>query len=224
MGAKELEREAKAEAKEKKANDKAKAKVFDATDESFCGFMNLSVIDSDGYGKKTKGADIKGPLYMVSDGAAGDPVVLEAEFTLNPLFYLGVPNEDGQLLWGQWWIGEKNSSLTNIGNSVPKLCNAAHNEMEKTPNEFTLDIEMPLLRNAPSKLCKATITTKEQKFLTKVTKVKLEIPRASWTEWKNHRLRFWQFNKNQAAAPWAGGGGGDDKDDKDKDKEEEKKD
>merc|ERR1712039_724396 len=151
------------------------------------------------------------------------PVVLEAEFTLNPLFYLGVPNEDGQLLWGQWWIGEKNSPLTNIGNAVPKSCVTALKDMEKTANEFTLDIEMPLLRNAPSKLCKATITTKEQKFLTKVTKVKLEIPRAHWTEWKNHRLRFWQFNKNQAAAPSSGGGGGgDDKDDKEK--EEEKKD
>merc|ERR1712113_190157 len=99
----------------------------------------------------------------------------------------------------------------------------AHKEMEKTTNEFTLDVEMPLLRNASSKLCKATITTKEQKFLTKVTKVKLEIPRASWAEWKNHRLRFWQMNKNQSAAPSSGGGGGgDDKDDKEK--EEEKKD
>merc|ERR1719203_2212232 len=195
MSDKEAEREAKADAKEKKANDKAKAKIFDAKDENFCGFMNLSIIDSDGYGKKTKGADIKGPLYMVSNGASADPVVLEAEFTLNPLFYLGVPNEDGQLLWGQWWIGEKNSPLTNIGNAVPKLCVTAHKEMEKTPNEFTIDIEMPLLRNAPSKLCKATISTKEQKFLTKVTKVKLEIPRASWSELKNHRFAFlaiWQ--------------------------------
>merc|ERR1711920_644320 len=154
--------------------------------------------------------------------ASGDPVVLEAEFTLNPPFYLGIPNEDGQLLWGQWWTGEKNSPLTNIGNAVPKLCVTAHKEMEKTPNEFTIDIEMPFLRHAPSRLCKATVSTREQKFLTKVTKVKLEIPRASWTEWKNHRLRFWQFNKNQTAAPSAGAGGGDDKEDEEK--EEEKKD
>merc|ERR1712050_778466 len=139
----------------------------------------------------------------------------------NPLFYLGVPNEEGQLLWGQWWIGEKNSTLTNICSAIPKLCQTAHKEMEKTPQEFTLDAEMPLLKNAPSKLVKITVTTKEQKFLTKVSKVKLEIPRASWTEWKEHRLRFWQFNKNQAAAPSPGGGGGDDKDDEDK-KEEKK--
>merc|ERR1711870_194311 len=114
--------------------------------------------------------------------------------------------------------------MANIGNAVPKLCVTAHKEMEKTANEFTLDIEMPLLRNAPSKHCKAIITTKEQKFLTKVTKVKLEIPRASWTEWKNHRMRFWQFNKNQAASPSSGGGGGGGDDKDDKEKEEEKKD
>jgi len=218
--AKEAEKEAKAEAKEKKANEKAKAKIFDAQDESFCGFMKLSLIDSDGYGKKTKGADIQGPLYMVSDGASDGPVVLESEFAMNPLFYLGVPNEEGQLLWGQWWIGEKNSTLTNICSAIPKLCQAAHKDMEKTPQQFTLDCEMPLLKNAPSKLVKVTVTTKEQKFLTKVAKVTLEIPRASWTEWKNHKLKFWQFSKNQSpsAAP---AGGGDDKDDEDK-KEDKK--
>merc|ERR1712151_965784 len=125
--------------------------------------------------------------------------------TLNPLFYLGVPNEEGQLMWGQFWIGEKMTALTTICNAVPKLCQTAHKEMEKTPNVFTLDAEMPLLRNAPSKLVKITVTTKEQKFLTKVSKVKVEIPRAHWTEWKNHRLRFWQYGKNQGGG---GGGGG----------------
>merc|ERR1712176_894308 len=121
-------------------------------------------------------------------------------------------NEEGQLMWGQFWIGEKMTTLTTICNAVPKLCQTAHKEMEKTPNVFTLDAEMPLLRNAPSKLVKVTVTTKEQKFLTKVAKVKLEIPRESWTEWKNHKLRFWQFAKNQhpSGAP---AGGGDDKDD-----------
>ena len=47
----------------------------------------------------------------------------------------------------------------------------------------------------------------------------LEIPRASWTEWKNHRMRFWQYSKNQGGSAPAGGGGGDDKDDEKKDEE-----
>merc|ERR1740138_369646 len=136
--------------------------------------MSLQIVDSDGYAKKTKGMDIKGPCYMVSDGVAGDPVVLETEFALNPLFYVQVPNEDSLLLMGQWWIGEKPSTLTMIGSALPKACHIAHRDMEKEGTaEFQMDVEMPLLRGAPSRLAKATISTKEQKFVTKVVKVKL---------------------------------------------------
>jgi hypothetical protein len=221
--AKELEKEAKAEEREMRAIERGKRKIFDEHDESFCGFMSLSLIDSDGYAKKTKGCEIKGPLYMVSEGNSDGPVVIESEFALNPLFYLQVPNEDGLLIWGQWWLGEKASPLTTICSAIPKLCQAAHKEMEKSSSsEFTLDAEAPLLKGAPGKLYKVTITTREQKFITKVVKVTLEIPRSHWVEWKNHRLRFWQFNKNSsgAAAP-SGGGGGDEKEEKDSEKKEE---
>merc|ERR1711907_241512 len=106
--------------------------------------------------------------------------------------------------------------------SIPKLCQTIHRDMEKASTcEFTIDIEMPLLKGSPSRLVKAQITTKEQKFITKVVKVRLEVPRASWLEWKNHRLRFWQFGKNQGGGGGGGGGGGDDKEDE---KKEEKKD
>lgn len=212
---KEIEEEKKAEEKEKKAEAKAKRKWMDENDESFCGFMSLMIIDSDGYQKKTKGMDIKGPLYMVSDGAAGDPVVLEAEFAMNPLFYVQIPNEESLLLWGQWWIGENPSTLTTIGSMIPKPCPLIHKDMEKSgTTECTVDVEMPLLRGAPSRLVKATISTKEVKFITKVAKVRLEVPRASWMEWKEHRLRFWQFGKNQSGSGSGGGGGKDEKENK----------
>jgi len=216
----DAEKEAKAEEKEKKALEKAKVKMFDEKDECFCGFMQLQIADEDGYGKKTKGAEIKGPLYMVSDAAA-DIVVLEAEFTPNPLFYMQIPNDDGQLVCGQFWIGEKSSTLSNICTIIPKLCTTLHKEMEKSgAAAFSLDAEMPLLKNAPSKLVKVAITTKEQKFITKVVKVSVSIPRANWTEWKNHKIRFWQYNKNQSgAAPPAGGD--DDKEEKKEEKKEE---
>merc|ERR1712217_721770 len=109
--------------------------------------------------------------------------------------------------------GEKPGTLTTIGSAIPKACQIAHRDMEKASStEFSMDVEMPLLKGAHSRLVKATITTKEQKFITKVVKVKLEIPRASWNEWKLHRYRFFRFGKNQSGgAP--GGGGEDDKDD-----------
>jgi len=215
----EAENEKKAEIKEAKAEAKAKKKWFDESDENFCGFMSLMIVDSDGYAKKTKGMDIKGPLYMTSDGAAGDPIVLETEFAMNPLFYIQVPNEENLLMFGQWWMGEKPSTLTTIGSAIPKACQIAHKDMDKSSTaDFSIDVEMPLLKGAASRLVKATITTKEQKFVTKVVKVKLEVPRASWTEWKEHRRRFQQFGKNQGGGGDSGGGGGDEEK-----KDEEKK-
>jgi len=215
----EAEKEKKAEEKEAKAEVKAKKKWMDESDENFCGFMSLMIVDSDGYAKKTKGMDIKGPLYMTSDGASGDPVVLETEFAMNPLFYIQVPNEENLLMFGQWWMGEKPSTLTTIGSAIPKACQIAHKDMDKSSTaDFSIDVEMPLLKGAASRLVKATITTKEQKFVTKVVKVKLEVPRASWTEWKEHRRRFQQFGKNQGGGGDSGGGGGDEEK-----KDEEKK-
>ena len=207
------EKEKDDEEKEKKAEVKAKAKFLDEEDENFCGYMQLMIVDSDGYAKTTKGMEIKGPMYMTSDGKTGDPVVLEAEFALNPLFYIAVPNEDNMLMFGKWWIGEKPSTLTTIGTSIPKLTQEAHKDMEKSATtEFSMDVEMPLLKGAPARLVKATLTTKDQKFLTKVIKAKLEVPRASWLEWKLHRNKFRDFGKNQGgggAGADAGGGGKD---------------
>merc|ERR1712166_695041 len=206
------------EEKEKKAEVKATGKFMDEEDENFCGYMSLMIVDSDGYAKKTKGMDIKGPMYMTSDGAKADPVVLEAEFALNPLFYIQVPNEENLLMFGQWWIGEKPSTLTTIGSAIPKSTQVAQKDMEKSgTTEFSMDVEMPLLKGAPSRLVRATITTKEQKFVTKVVKAKLEVPRASWKEWKQHR-KFRNFGKNQGGGGGGGGGGGDDEK-----KDEEKK-
>jgi len=213
----EAEKEKKAEEKEAKAEAKAKKKWFDENDENFCGFMSLMIVDSDGYAKKTKGMDIKGPLYMTSNGASGDPIVLETEFAMNPLFYIQVPNEENLLMFGQWWIGEKPSTLTTIGSAIPKACQVAHKDMDKSSTpDFSIDVEMPLLKGAPSRLVKATITTKEQKFVTKVVKVKLEVPRASWMEWKEHRRRFQQFAKNQGGGGDGGGGGEEEKKDEEK--------
>jgi len=207
--AEELKKEKKAEEKKEKEEAKAKKKWFDEADENFCGFMSLQIVDTDGYAKKTKGMDIKGPMYLVSDAKA-DTVVLEAEFSANPLFYCQVPNEESLLMFGKWWIGEKPSTLTTIGASIPKSCQAAHKDMEKSSTtEFSMEVEMPLLKGAPSRLVSATIVTKEQKFITKVVKVSLKVPRASWMEWKQHRYRFKEFNKNQAGGGGGGGGGGE---------------
>ena len=60
-------------------------------------------------------------------------MVLETEFTPNPLFYMEVPNQDSLLLFGKWWIGENASTLGTIGTSIPKACTAAHKDSLLAP-------------------------------------------------------------------------------------------
>merc|ERR1712083_77340 len=200
---------------------KAKAKFMDINDDAFCGFLNLQVLDSDGYSKKTKGMSQQAPLFLVSDPASGDPVVIETEFAVNPLFYVQVPAEENLYIFGQWWIGEKFSQTSHICTTIPKACNQIHKEMEKSgTTEFVLQAEMPFLRNASSRLLQATVASKEQRFVTKVAKVRLEVPRSAWMEWKEYRARFWQYGKNQGGAG-GGGGGGEEKEDKDDKKKDE---
>ena len=52
---------------------------------------------------------------MVSDGAAGDPVVFEAEFVLNLFFFIQVPNDGNLILFGA-----NMSLLSGNQDSTPK--------------------------------------------------------------------------------------------------------
>jgi len=51
--------------------------------------------------RKPKGMEIQGPMYLVSDGASGDPVTFETEFSMNPLYYCQIPNEENLLVCGE---------------------------------------------------------------------------------------------------------------------------
>merc|ERR1712196_264993 len=110
------------------------------------------------------------PLFMTSAPAA-ESVVLEAEFPSNALFFMQVPSEDSLYLFAQFWLGEKFSQTTQICSAVPKLTNQIHKELEKAGSqEFTLEGEMPLLKNYTSRLLTINVLSKEHKFVTKVTK------------------------------------------------------
>ena len=86
-----------------------------------------------------------------------------------------------------------------------------------------LQVQLPFLKNSASRLAKLEITTKEEKFITKVAVCKLELSAADWLEWKAYRLNFWKLSK-----AWGAGWGDkkeeeDDKDAKDKDGDEKMK-
>lgn len=188
-------------------------KVIDETDEYVCGFVALQVLDQDGYVKKQKGSQIEAPLHLAS--TEGDFVVLQADFAVNPLFYLQLTSEEGQYLYGRWWLGDAKWSRTNqICTLIPKLTQDVHKVLDTGTTEFTADAEMAFLKGAPSRLLQVKLGTKEQRFVTKLISASVQIPKAAWAEWKQYRLKLWRSSKS-----WAG----EDKSGKD-DEEKEKKD
>eukprot|EP00746_Dinoflagellata_sp_MGD_P073081 gnl/MRDRNA2_/MRDRNA2_29662_c0_seq1.p1 gnl/MRDRNA2_/MRDRNA2_29662_c0~~gnl/MRDRNA2_/MRDRNA2_29662_c0_seq1.p1 ORF type:complete len:206 (+),score=57.06 gnl/MRDRNA2_/MRDRNA2_29662_c0_seq1:88-705(+) len=182
-------------------------KVLDENEEYVCGFCSLQIVDGDGYIKKTKGSSIEAPFHIVSK--PGDPtVILQAKFAQNPLFYLEVTNQEEHFLFGRWWMGDGKWSRTNqICTMIPLDCRGAHAAMEKTPDAFEGKAEMPFINDAPNKLITVKLTTKEQKYQTKLTSATVEVSRESFNEWKQYRLKLWRSSKT-----WAG-----------EDKSEEKK-
>jgi len=189
-------------------------KFMDEGDESFTGFCCLQILDQDGYPRKTRGSAIEAPLFFEAKGGAAGAVVLEAEFAADPLFYLQVANEEGVYLYGQWWTGAGGWCRTNqIGAIIPKETNKAHSEIGDK-GSFVADVEIPFLQNAGDKLAKATFSVKEQRFVTKVVKVSLEIPADHWQELKRYRSKLWQSWK-----VWGGKDANEKKKDEKKDAE-----
>eukprot|EP00421_Protoceratium_reticulatum_P018687 CAMPEP_0168380460 /NCGR_PEP_ID=MMETSP0228-20121227/12371_1 /TAXON_ID=133427 /ORGANISM="Protoceratium reticulatum, Strain CCCM 535 (=CCMP 1889)" /LENGTH=202 /DNA_ID=CAMNT_0008393525 /DNA_START=44 /DNA_END=652 /DNA_ORIENTATION=+ len=193
---------------------KGAKRLLDEDDEYVCGFCSLQLLDQDGYAKKTKGSSIQVPFHLAS--ADGDMVVLEAVFPMSQLFFLQIPGEEGNYLFGRWWIGERWSTNSQICELVVKDCQAIHKSLDgdaRGGSTFSADAHMPFLRDCDARPVKVSYATKEQRFVTKVARATLQIPRASWLEWKQYRLKLWRVSK-----VW----GGEDKNDDEK-KEEEKK-
>jgi hypothetical protein len=194
----------------------AAAKVLDENDEAFICYCSVQTLDRDGIGIKTKGSSVGAPVHMVSEPGA-DPVVMKAVFDPNdPLFYLEVRNEEQFYLFGQLWMDSaKHSEDKAFCTLTPIMTQGIHKAMEKNKTaSFALQAQCPYIKDCTSKPIKMEGTTVEKKFTTKLSGIKLEIPRADWMEYKNYRLRGWRVGKN-----WAGAGD-DKKDDKDKEKKE----
>ncbi|CAJ1335933.1 unnamed protein product [Effrenium voratum] len=193
---------------------KGAKRILDESEENTCGFAAFFILDQDGYGKKTKGSSVEVPWHLMS--CEGDEVLFQAELPANPLFYLQVSSEENNFFWGQWWLGDSKRSKTNaICDLIPKDCRLIQKSLEGDTVDFECQAEMPFLKNSSTRLVTVKFTTKEQKFVTKVVKAQLKLPKAVWLEWKQHRLRLWRASK-----VWAG----EDKDDDEKKDDKDKKD
>ena len=76
-------------------------KFIDEGDERFTGFVQLQILDQDGYSRKVKGSCIEGPVFLTKrDGL----VILETQFPSDPLFFLQIEDREGMHLFGQWTL------------------------------------------------------------------------------------------------------------------------
>merc|ERR1712127_264162 len=120
---------------------------------------SLQLLDQDGYAKKTKGSSIQVPFHLAS--TEGDMVVLEAVFPMNQLFFLQIPGEEGNYLFGRWWVGERYSTNSQICELVVKDCQAIHKSLDGDKKEVVLDAQVPFLKDADTRPVKVNITIKE---------------------------------------------------------------
>lgn len=192
-------------------------KFLDLEDKTTTGFISVMALDSDGFPRRTKGNSVEAPFALKKEGGV---VYLEAQVPANPLFYLGVPQEDSFYLYGQCWLGTGGFCRTNQICNMTSLetCKIHAKMSEESGNSFTIDAVMPFLKNSTERLCKATFTTATQKFITKVLKVSIAIPEADWNEFKQYRGKFWKQNKH-----WSGKDENEKKKDEKKDEKKEEK-
>jgi len=189
-------------------------KLMDEKDEMFCGFCSFNVIDQDGYPKMIKGCALADtPLYIDREGGK---VILTASFAPKPHGYLEIQRDNQLYVSGSIWYGEsKKSSINCIGKLIPKQMEIVSKEMEKSGSTtFECKLELPFLKNAPKRLATVVFDTVEERFLTKISSFRVELTEADWTEWKQHKVKFWRINKAQ--------GGATEEDDKDEKKDEKK--
>jgi len=207
------------EEKQRKAEAKAEAKVLDADDEAFIGYVSLQTLDQDGIAGRTLGSNVQAPVKIVSAEGA-DTVVFEAHFlATNPLFFLELRNEEQFYLWGRWWVGgPKHSEASQVAALVPIKMQDCHKQQEKTPGEFRGQGHCEVLRQSTKRLLDVQFTTEEKKFKTKVTKATMAMPREAWMEFKQYRVRMWKAGNH-----WKATEKDEDDEKKDEKKDEEKK-
>ncbi|CAE7526828.1 Top3a, partial [Symbiodinium natans] len=76
----------------------------------------------------------------------------------------------------QFWLGDAKRSKTNaICDLIPKDCKLIHKALDGDKVDFECQAQAPFLKDSANRLLTVKFTTKEQKFVTKVTKAQLRV-------------------------------------------------
>ncbi|PHJ24946.1 hypothetical protein CSUI_001210 [Cystoisospora suis] len=162
----------------------------------FVGYCRAFVVDSDGLQRKTKGSRVEAPLHM---RAEGNKKIFSAYFPAkDPVVMLKLQAEQQEYVYGKMWAGTICKPDENPNNNrllcviEGQNCKKLSDEVDGSPDNFCkCKAYMPFLVDCYSKPLDARMTTVDEKFVTKLVKVEVEIPDDLYADW----LKYYQTLK-----------------------------
>ncbi|PFH32312.1 hypothetical protein BESB_016300 [Besnoitia besnoiti] len=178
----------------------------------FVGYCRVFVVDNDGLQRKTKGSRVEAPVHMRAEGGKR---IFTAYFPpKDPVTMLKLQSDEQEFVYGKVWVGafckpEENPNTNRLlfvlqGQNCKRLAEEVDASSDST---CTCKAFMPFLEDCYSKPVEARLTTADEKFVTKLVKLEVEVTDDVYEQW----LRYYRTLKTV------------DKDDKDGEKKDEKK-
>lgn len=144
----------------------------------FVGWAHLSIRDSDGHSRQVKGSSAQTPLIASSNDSS---ITIEAELTItNPLSFIKISNEDSYYFTASFILGSCHHGHRALDHillqTIPVPCTYF-----KDQTEVSLECIVPFAK-AGSNRCQMTVSLSEYKLVTKVSKLKVQMPLAMVAE------------------------------------------
>lgn len=149
----------------------------------FVGWAHLSIRDADGHSRQVKGSSAQTPMIAET---VGDKLVVEAELVVsNPLSFIKITNEDSYYFTASFILGSCHHGHRALDHillqSIPVPCTAF-----KDKEELVIDCLVPFAKG-PNNRAQMLVTLSEHKLVTKVSKLRVELPLAVLGEVYSYR-------------------------------------
>ena len=144
----------------------------------FVGWAHLSIRDADGHSRQVKGSAAQTP--MIAE-VVGDKLVIEAELVVsNPLSFIKISNEDQYYFMASFILGSCHHGHRSLDHillqTIPVACTVF-----KDKEELVVDCMVPFAKG-PNNRAQMLVTLSEHKLVTKVSKLRVELPLSVLTE------------------------------------------
>ncbi|EPR58321.1 hypothetical protein TGPRC2_211030 [Toxoplasma gondii TgCatPRC2] len=167
------------------------SKVEDQDLLPFVGYCRIFVVDNDGLQRKTKGSRVEAPLHMrVENGKR----IFSAYFPpKDPVTMLKIQSDEQEFIYGKLWVGtickpEENPNTNRLLCVIQgQNCKRLSEEVDSSPDSTCkCKAYMPFLPECYSKPVDVRLTTADEKFVTKLVKLEVEVPDEMYEPWMRY--------------------------------------